>query len=219
MKQVWLRPNRRVLLLAMVLPALVAIASIVMAILSASGSGLQITWAVVAAISLLLVAQLVKHYFQPRLARSGDHLLVYLKSGRPFHLPLEVVEVFFLGATDANVPGGGEAGGKVSALVIRLAENTKDWRERAVKPSLGKWDESYVRIYGAWCERLCMGKVGGLNEKLRNAKREMRGLPPVSDSGGTEVGCGGSKTDCGSSPSDCSATQAAGPEGEATCDN
>lgn len=170
MPQTWLLPNRRVLLMAMVLPAIVM--SVAVWLAATTTGPLQIVCGVIGLGSLAVIGMLGKHYRQPRLARDGDELLVYLKSGAPYRLPLEVVECFFLGATDGNVPGGSGHGGKVSALVVRLAERATDWHERPVKPSLGKWDEGYVRVYGAWCERLCMGLVGRLNTKLREAQRE-----------------------------------------------
>ena len=183
MQQVWLRPNRRVLAMAMVLPAIVMVIASYLAATSVSASGVQIAWLIVGVVGLVLIGLLARHWRQPRMARCDDYLLLYLKSGEPYRLPLEVVECFFLGATDANVPGNGDSGGKISALVVRLAERAEEWRERPVKPSLGKWDDGYVRIYGAWCERLCMGKLGRLNTKLQEAQRELRQTTAASAEG------------------------------------
>jgi len=169
--QAWLRPNRRVLTLAMILPALLVLVGGGMALTCDSTSPLLIAWVAIVAVGLALIGMLLRQLTQPRLAQERDELLVYLKRGAPFRLPLPVVECFFLGATNAKLPAAGEGDGKISALVIRLAERATDWHERPVKKSLGEWDEGYVRIKGAWCEPLSLDLVNRLNRQLREAQR------------------------------------------------
>lgn len=187
MQEVWLRPNRRVLVMAMVLPSIVSAIAIYFVLTADAWSALRIVWLVVAAGGLLLLGLLVWQCRKPRIAEQDGHLLLYLKSGPPYRLPLEVVECFFLGATGAALPSGpgSEASeGRITALVLRLAERERQWHERPVKPALGQWDEGYVRIHGAWCERLCSGVVSRLNTKLRESQRAAKqAAEGMADSG------------------------------------
>jgi hypothetical protein len=103
---------------------------------------------------------------QPRLAYEAGHLLVFLRSGPPIRLPVELVQCAFLGVGPTQLPGSSGAGLRSANLVLRLDEKATVWHEVEIKPALGRWSEGYITIHGAWCEPLRIDVVQRLNERL-----------------------------------------------------
>ncbi|HEY2827859.1 MAG TPA: hypothetical protein VGJ04_09690, partial [Pirellulales bacterium] len=55
-----------------------------------------------------------------------------------------------------------------------IADKATDYHQRDVKPALGRWDEGYVTIHGAWCEPLTLEVVQRLNVRLAEAQRMLQ---------------------------------------------
>jgi hypothetical protein len=173
MAETWLKPNLRVLWLELIAQAVFAAVGV-----AAIEHFRANVWVCGLATLLLLVAlvrsaRLISLLRQPRLAYHDGKLLVYLRSGQPIAVPIDVVECFFLGQAPSLLPGKQHEQTDAAAVVVRLAEAAREWSERQVKPALGKWCESYITIRGTWCEKLDLDKVNGLNRRLVEARREL----------------------------------------------
>ncbi len=177
MVECWLRPNRRVLWLSLVLSALAVLGGLLLAWLFPVN--VRPAWPgwvglALAGAGLLAAASFLYAMRLPRLAREDDQLLVYLRSTVPERVPLEYVECFFWGQGPSllHLPDGREA--ESANIIVRLAERAADWRDREVHPSLGEWRCGYITIRGAWCERITPELVKQLNERLVAAHRRQR---------------------------------------------
>ena len=114
---------------------------------------------------------------RPRLAYRDGQVLVFLHAGRPFQVPIDVVEVFFLGQGPvADDDCGSAARAKMVAanVVIRLAEAATEWHQRDVNKTLGLWEEGYITIRGLWCEPVDGEVVKRMNRWLVATKRKQR---------------------------------------------
>jgi hypothetical protein len=170
MTEVWLKGNRRVLLLGMVMPLVLVCGGGVVALgnlpLWARSMGL-----VVALVGLTAVAVVARHAWLPRLAYADRHLLVYARSGPPYRVPIETVEGFLLGQGPTMLPGKQNERTEARTVVIRLAEAATDWADRELHPSLGRWCGGYITLRGTWCEPLSVELVGRLNQRLYEVSR------------------------------------------------
>lgn len=124
-----------------------------------------------AGVGLVLFGLILPQLARPRLAYDQGDVLVYLRSGRPFRVPVEKVECFFMGAGVGQLPGAAGQEIPLRNLVMRLAEKATDYHHRAVKPAFGRWDDGYVILHGAWCEPLHLEVVKRLNARLAEAQR------------------------------------------------
>lgn len=173
MPEVWLRSNSHALWTALIPMALAAGAGALTAALAGP------LWARVAGGAVGVGAVLAAGVWtwlmgRPRLSCDGRHLLVNLRPGRPVRLPLEFVECCFLGQRPAQLSGPGYEGTKMAAVVVRLAESAGEWSTVRVEPSLGQWQDSYITLYGTWCEPLDLDCVNHINERLRRAQESLR---------------------------------------------
>ena len=173
MQETWLRTNRRILLLGMILPGVLVLGGLIVA---ATTQATAIAWLsylgfAVSAAGLVLFGMLVPQMTRPRLAYSKGEVLVYLRSGRPFRVPVENVECFFLGAGVGQLPGVAGKEIPLRNLVMRLAEKATDYQHREVKPAFGRWADGYVILHGAWCEPLNLEVVRRLNARLAEVQR------------------------------------------------
>lgn len=185
MTEVWLRGNRRVLLMALV-PAF-GLAAVGAALLGNSGGGVRwLAWGMVAA-SVVFVLGLVNQLRQPRIAFRDGEVLFHLRAGSPVAVPVEVVEAFFLGQGPANLPHVGGKPAESVNLVARLSQKAPQWAKVAVKPALGNWCEGYVMIRGTWCEPLDGEVIRRLNRRLREI-REASGSAPNAAARPTSAG-------------------------------
>jgi hypothetical protein len=175
MPEVWLRPNRRALLLGLILPAILAAVGGLIVTLALL---LQWHWVahVAAGVILLAAAYLTGNILwlasQPRLAYEPGSLLVYFEPKNPIRVPLEIVECFFLGQGASELPKIDGIEPETSNIIVRLAERAKDWHHRDVEPALGHWCEGYITIRGTWCEPISGEALKRLNQRLVAAQRE-----------------------------------------------
>ncbi|REJ66248.1 MAG: hypothetical protein DWQ31_15470 [Planctomycetota bacterium] len=178
MRQVYLLPNRRVLSIVLVLLVLVLALSVVQLLRQSTWGMAFGLWLTLAAAVAVAAGLAIRSLCLPRVAEQAGELLLYLKSGAPYRVPLEVVECFFLGSTESHLPLAESAPAKVTAVVVRLAEAEESWHTRRVNARLGEWKDGYIRIHGAWCEPLCLQKLGELNARLTQAKQMLRDQAP-----------------------------------------
>lgn len=173
MQETWLRTNRRILLLGMILPGVLVLGGLIVAALEQSGGMPWLRYLGIAAagLGLLLFGILVPQLARPRLAYSDGQLLVYLRAGRPFRVPVQIVECFFMGAGAGQLPGAAGQELPLRNLVVRLAEKATDYHHRDVKAAFGRWDDGYIVLHGAWCEPLHLEVVKGLNARLADTQR------------------------------------------------
>lgn len=168
-KEVWLRPNRRVMTLAMAVPV----------VIGAIGAGLswsydgaaRLAGGAIVAVGIILGGALAVQIARPRLAVRDGELLVYLRLTAPLVVPLAIVECVFLGRPETQLALG-QRNSRMVSLVIRLAESATQFKERAVKPALGRWADGYITIHGAWCEPLSLELAQRINAQLREAQRK-----------------------------------------------
>lgn len=178
MPEVWLRTNRRALQLGAILPGLILIAAVAGACywFSKNGAGSWFAWlhvlfAIGSAYLLLALLWLMN---QPRLAYQAGKLLVFLGDRAPTEVPIDVVEVFFLGQGPSNLPPVAGKEPETQNIIVRLAESAKEWEHRDVRPSHGMWCQSYITIRGAWCEPITKDAMRRLNSRLVEVQREQK---------------------------------------------
>ena len=172
--ETWLRPNRRILAFASILPAVALLIGLAMLVPPFGGGmrfWLRIIGAVVAAISITGLAFLLWQAQQARLACDGRRLLVNLGTARPVAVGLELVEGFLLGQGPAFLPG--KQGAEVANVVVRLAERAAEWERVEVNRQLGSWCGHYITIRGTWCEPLSVDLVNRLNARLAEVKSSL----------------------------------------------
>lgn len=169
LREVWLRPNRRLFAVCLLLLAAIAGASVVVAF-APWASALRVGGVVLLALALAGMAACVYGWYQPRLAVADHELLVYLRPGAPLRVPLEQVEGFLLQRAASGLPGRfGRR--QAQALVIRLSERWERLQQSPLRSPLGMWCGHYITIYGAWCEPLSVALAQRLNERLDSARR------------------------------------------------
>lgn len=171
--EIWLRTNSRALLLGMVPPLLLGLIGLALAlgIPGAPPIWLRMGGGILASVAVLAIGLLAWNLRRPRLAYQDGHLLIWLRSGQPFRVPVDLVECFWLGQAPSLLPGKRHANTEAAALVIRIADRAAQWRQQLVKPQLGKWCEGYVTIRGTWCEPLGLDVVNRLNQRLSEVTR------------------------------------------------
>jgi hypothetical protein len=178
MRECWLKPNRRALLMGCSIPSVGVAVGIGMMLISTSttawgiaglaAGGLMVTAAGTIALGLLA------HAMIPRVAFDHDQVLVYLRGHRPYRLPLDVVECFFQGQGPSGMMSRSGRCSKTTNVVVRIAERATQWHECPVKQSLGEWQNGYIVIRGTWSEPITEEKLRELNSKLAKAKRRLR---------------------------------------------
>jgi hypothetical protein len=166
--ETWLRPNRRLLLVACIAPALLVLLGLAVAlgVLVEAPLPARLVATALALFGGVLLVVLAWFFRQPRLAYDERNLLVNLRAGRPIAVPIELVECFFLGTGLRQLPGRPGREVQMSQLRIRLAERATEWAQLDVKPALGAWCGGYITIHGAWCEPLDNELVNWLNARL-----------------------------------------------------
>ena len=174
--EIWLRTNRRALMLGMILPVVLMGVGLLLAVGEVLGGVFWLRilgWAMVS-VGIILWLVIALQMRLPRLAYADRHVIIYLRSGTPVRVPVEMVECFFLGTGTGQLPGSEGSTLPIRNLVIRIAEKAATFQHQDVKPALGRWDEGYVTIHGAWCEQLTLDVVRRLNDRLAAAQRAAR---------------------------------------------
>ena len=177
MPETWLHTNRRALWFAVVVFAAVTLAGLAIVVTSIVRELHGIALALGIGVSLVgffLTLNLLYWMRVPRLAYENGELLVYLRGPSPIRLPIDVVEVFFLGQGSSTLPRQGGRETETSNVVVRLAEAEPRWKQLDVDRRLGRWCESYITLYGAWCEQLTEKQMAQLNQRLIAAHREQK---------------------------------------------
>src|SRR5688500_4253287 len=177
MHEVWLRNNRRALLVGMILPGLwltIGLAALVTALATGQPWWLGAVAAIVSLPPVWLLAGLVLALTRRRLAYEEGELLVYVDAYRPTRVPIDVVEVFFLGQGPSELPKLAGREPETQNVVVRLAESATDWKHREVRPAFGQWCEGYITLRGAWCEPITREVMQGLNRRLAEVQRERK---------------------------------------------
>lgn len=177
MPEVWLRTNRRALLLGLILPALIALAGLLLIGLTVTQQwhwSLHLVAGALLAGALFLTGNILWLAAQPRLAYERDSLLVFLEGREPVRVPLEIVECFFLGQGPSELPKIDGVEPETSNVIVRLAERAKDWHHRDTKPAIAHWCEGYITLRGAWCEPISGEALKELNHRLATAHREQK---------------------------------------------
>lgn len=185
----WLKPNRRALGFALVPPFLLAVAGGLLVEFVPRGGWTELFywggWAIIG-LAAVIAAALLKMLATPRLGYQNGELLVYLRGFVPHRVPIEVVEVFFLGQGPSYMPSHGEKPAETSTIVVRLAEAAHEWNHIDVKPSLGHWCDSYITIRGTWCEPINAALMKRLNERLVAVHRERRAAAAATSAATTK---------------------------------
>ena len=175
MAQVLLQNNRRaswILLLLSGLPILLGIALYAWRGEDNTISSLLLILAIVLTIAgVILCFRQIAWLRKPRISCTSNELLVYLKGFSPFRIPLDVVEVFFLGEGPSMVPALNRQEVPSVTVVIRLAEKATEWHRRDTSKSLGHWCDGYIIVRGTWTEPLNKDVVGNMNSQLAAIKR------------------------------------------------
>ena len=168
MTEVWLRSNRRVLVMAMVPVAVTA--AIGWAIYRSEASAIP-HWLGAGCLGLasLSFLGLSRQILQPRIAFRDGAVLFYLRAGGPIAVPVQIVEAFFQGEGSAHLPGEPHHQAKSVNLIARLSQRETDWHERDVKPALGRWAEGYVTVRGTWCEPITGEVIRRLNRRAEGS--------------------------------------------------
>ncbi|HTU26520.1 MAG TPA: hypothetical protein VMF30_14030 [Pirellulales bacterium] len=174
MAETWLKTNRRALAFGLLLPALLAAIGIVL-LARSEALGLRMLGWVLALVGTAGLALVARQFWVPRLAYDQGHLLVYLRSGPPDRVPIDVVEGFLLGQGPTMLPGRRYHNTEAATVVIRLAEAASDWADRETKPAFGRWCGGYITLRGTWCEPLSVDLVQGLNRRLHDAQHAAPG--------------------------------------------
>ncbi len=175
MAEVWLRTNRRALILGMILPGLFVIgcgAALVWSIVAGKSWIVQLLLFTLTAVPLWMLGELIYAAFQPRVAYDAGELLVFLEPARATRVPIQIVEVMFLGQGPSELPKLKGREPETQNVVIRLAESATDWKHRGVRPAFGQWCEGYITIRGAWCEPITADLLRKLNHRLAEIHRQ-----------------------------------------------
>jgi hypothetical protein len=182
--EVWLRTNRRALALSMVLPGLLLAAALAAISWSLATQQFLLVVGVLAAIAGLLLWILWSLCYAstlPRIAYQNGELLVYVEVHQPTRVPIDIVEVFFLGQGPSELPKLRGREPETQNVIVRLAESATEWKHRDVRPAVGIWCEGYITLRGSWCEPITPEIMRRLNQRLAEIHRERKAGRPVQE--------------------------------------
>lgn len=173
MREVWLKSNSRALLMSILPVALVETFALLVAVLGGfvfDNPVLMWCGGLVWVVSSIVLVGLVLQWSQPRIARDGEYVLLFVRGGLPVRVPLNLVEGFLLGQGPTMLAGPSHEL-ETANLVIKLADKAEEFQKVEVKSTIASWCNSYVTIRGTWCEPLSVEIVNRLNMRLYEAKR------------------------------------------------
>lgn len=178
MTQILLRGNRRFGILCVVIALIVALAAGAMLSIDPNIFAICIAgFALVLAVGLCWFSW--NCFFRPRLAITSDELLVNVTVfSKTFRVPLDAVEVFFMGqgAVRGTEPGHPKdyEGAVAANVIVRLAEAASEWHNQKSQLWLAVWDDGYITIRGLWCEDIQQELLKTMNKRLAQAKRQLK---------------------------------------------
>lgn len=182
--EIWLRTNRRALLMAMIPPGLLLAGNLAVMVWSLATHQ---TWFITAMCGLFvlvllwLISGLTSAMFLPRIAYQNGDLLVYLELHRATRVPIDIVEVFFLGQGPSELPKLRGREPETQNVIVRLAESATEWKHRQVRPAFGMWCEGYITIRGSWCEKITPEIMRRLNQRLAEVHRQRKAAQPPQE--------------------------------------
>ncbi len=174
-----LHSNQRLVTLNFIIGVLLAVGGLCIALLMQS-------WYLQAIGSIIALGGTVALWFawqfstHPRVAITDTELWVYVSQhvGQPTRIPLDAVEVFFIGQGAVKGPEPGQPHGYEGAVaanvVVRLAESAKEWHEREAHQLLGIWNEGYITVRGLFCNNIDQDVLKDMNRQLIDRKRKLR---------------------------------------------
>jgi hypothetical protein len=161
--------------------ALAGLSGMAMAQTYGLGTWMRVLGLATTIVSLLLALPIAYQMTVPRLAYQGGELLVYLQSAQPLRIPIDVVELFFLGHGTSLLPDQGEQPSKSRTVIIRLAEAATQWHDLPIQSAFGESRESYIILRGTWCEPLTVDVLKRLNRRLAEVHRETRAIQEAAN--------------------------------------
>lgn len=176
MVECWLKPNQRPTWGVIALTGFFAFGAGVGTVCSwwASTSillgGFSVLLFLCAAGLLLAVKQLRK----PRVSYADGTLYIHDARKPPHGVPVDIVEVFFLGSGPAIPAEQEETIPRAANVVIRLSESATQWHNGELSPSIGKWSDGYIVLSGTWCEPISHERLNEINRRLTQVHRERR---------------------------------------------
>jgi hypothetical protein len=177
MSETWLKTNRRALSLGLVVPGLILLAAgggLAWSVVTGQHGAIQLLLAVLTVGPLWMIGELLYALSRPRIGYEPGELLVYFDAARPTRVPIEIVEVFFLGQGPSELPPLKGREPETQNVIVRLAESAADWKHRDVRPAIGHWCEGYITIRGSWCEPITPTLMRELNHRLAEIHRAQR---------------------------------------------
>jgi hypothetical protein len=180
MFETWIKPNRRVLAVALAGPLLLVaagVAALVWGVFVRPSLMLSMVGGTMTGLGILGGSLLVGAMRQPILAFADEHLLVRTGEAAPARVPIDAVEVFFLGQGPALPSDDVDAAPTTKNVVVRLAESAVEWHQHAIRADLGRWCGGYIVLRGTWCEPLSVDRLNELNRRLAALRRERREQP------------------------------------------
>ena len=133
---------------------------------------LQLTLLTAGVVALWMIGVMVYAMTRPRVGYEAGDLLVFLEPTQATRIPIDIVEVFFLGQGPSELPRIAGREPETQNVIIRLAESAVNWKHRDVRPAIGHWCEGYITIRGSWCERITPEVMRRLNKRLSEVKKE-----------------------------------------------
>lgn len=174
MIETWLQPNRRAFVPGLIFCLLGAVVCFGLAV--AFASFWYVFWpaVIIGTLWVVVAGSFGWQMFTPRMAYQNGLLLLHLRGGQPFRIPIDIVEVFFFGQGDTSIPGIDRSRNETSSIIVRLAEAAEDWKKRDVHPNLGSWCDGYITVRGDWCEPITEPLLRRLNARLAEIHRERK---------------------------------------------
>lgn len=181
--EIWLRTNLRayLVMLGVVGALTVVVASfLIWSVLTEQNALVAIPIACFSLVLFYFLALLAYAMKRPRLAYGDGTLFVYADQREPEHVPIDIVEVFFLGQGPSELPKIKGREPETQNVIIRLAESATEWKHRDMKPAIGMWCEGYITIRGSWCEPITPEIMRQLNHRLIEIQRERKAARQVT---------------------------------------
>lgn len=177
MRECWLKTNRRALAVTLACPILLLLLAAGLGFLGACSGTYR--WMIFVAVPVAVIAVAVGFVIicamkLPRLGYEDGYLLVYVCGRHPIRVPVDIVEVFFLGQGPSLVKAKDGGPAETSTIVVRLAESAAEWHNRQVDPALAEWAGGYIVIRGTWCEPINAELMKRLNSRLVEVHRQQR---------------------------------------------